>query len=341
MDKLLIRIFFSLYVIVQTVIANESIYIDANMAIKMIEKNNIQFIISEKSLNKIKGSKSVELPLLFSGDILGKLICSPLYSCPKTLEKYFSSLGINNNQPLILYDNNYGVYAATLYTIFESLGHKNITILDGGIEAISKIDPNQKSYSKYKLELDNLLLAQSNDINSSSIKPNESKLNELKKKLEVLKSHLLIEKNSINNKRNVETSYIVSDINFDYLLSKNDLKEAVKKRQLYGEESNITIIDTCPMVDIVGSNNGNYLMGVKPISWKSVLDKENHRLKPKEELELLFKNHKLDKNHNNYLYCMSASPKALFMMTVMRELGYSKVKAFTGDWNHWEGDVNE
>jgi len=341
MNKLLIRIFFSLYVMVQMVTANESIYIDANVAIKMIEKNNIQFIISEKSLNKIKGSKSVELPLLFSGDILGKLICSPLYSCPKTLEKYFSSLGINNNQPLILYDNNYGVYASTLYTIFESIGHKNITILDGGIEAISKIDPNQNSYSKYKLELDNLILAQRDDKSERTTKPYESKVNELKKKLEVLKSHLLIEKNIINSKKNIETSYIVSDINFDHLLSKNDLKEAVKEKRLYGEESNVTIIDTCPMVDIVGSDNGNYMMGVKPISWKSVLDKENHRLKSKEKLELLFKNNKLDKNHNNYLYCMSASPKALFMMTVMRELGYSKVKAFTGDWNHWEGDVDE
>ena len=39
----------------------------------------------------------------------------------------------------------------------------------------------------------------------------------------------------------------------------------------------------------------------------------------------------MSKNDNNYIYCMSGAQKAFYVMMALRELGYSKVKAFIGD----------
>lgn len=64
-------------------------------------------------------------------------------------------------------------------------------------------------------------------------------------------------------------------------------------------------------------------------------------IEPNEVLEKLFNKLKLNKDEQHYIYCMSGAQKAFYVMMALRELGYSKVKAFAGDWNTWEGDINE
>ncbi len=332
MKRVIIFIFFNIMLF-----ANENIYLDAKVLIKMVEKDDIQFIATENMKKYIRGSKIIQTNTLFSSNILGEMECTPLYACPNKIKEVFSHLNIQDNQPLILYDNSYGVYASTLYTILESLGYKNITILNGGVEAISSLDPNQKLYDKYSSKL-NKLLTINKDLNTSenSIEI-QSKINTIRKKLTILKPYLLVEKKVVKPEKIGENTYTLGKTNISYLLSKNDLKKAVES--VRNHDNNITIIDSCPMIDIVGNAYGSYVAGVKSISWKNLIDKKENRLKSMDELKTIF--NKLDKHQEYNLYCMSNSNKALFMMTVMRYLGYNKVKAFTGDWSVWTGDENE
>jgi len=318
--------------------ANENIFTNAKVAIPLIEKNDIQFLAVQENEKIIKGSKVVNIKLLSSTTVLGNMPCTPFYACSNQVEKYFSSLGIVQDESLILYDNSYGVYASTLYTILESMGHKNITILDGGINAVEQLDPNQKLYDKYQNELKASQVLMKEDNSTLSTEKSESINSNLLKKMEMVKPHLLIEKN-LNFSLPVKSDYSIKEKNSDYLLSTKDLRNIVKKVQ--SMERNITVVDACPMIDIVGNKYGSYLSGVTSFSWKALINIKENKLKSKELLETIFTKMALKKDEYNYIYCMSESSKALFMMLVMRELGYTKVKAYTGDWSVWTGEGNE
>lgn len=306
--------------------ANEPLYTDAKLAIQMIEKNDIIFIAAEKMQKIIRGSKVVDTSALFSSSILGEMPCSPLYSCPLEVEKKLSELGIKREDFLVLYDKSYGVYASTLYTLLESLGHQKMTILNGGVDAILKIDPNQKLYNKYIDEIANLM------------QKKKSSSEGIQKKLDILKPHLLVQKKSLEPSKTVEKeSYQLGNGDVSFLLSVNDLKELVA--QIQTSDKNVTIIDSCPMVDIVGNRYGSYEAGVTPFSWKKIIELEENRVKSKEKLNTIFNSFPKEKEYA--LYCMEDSNKALFMMTVMRHLGYNKVKAFTGNWSVWTGGKHE
>lgn len=318
MKKILILVILNINILF---CANEHLYTDAKLVIQMIEKSDIVFIAAEKMDTLIRGSRMIDTSALFSASILGKMPCSPLYSCPSEVEKQLSELGIKRDDFLVIYDKSYGVYASTLYTLLKSLGHKKMTILDGGVEAILKIDPNQKLYNKYMDEI-------------NKIAPKEQSLiKKIQKKLDILKPHLLVQKKSLISKRVIEEKrYQVDKGDISFLLSADDLKEMVKKIKM--GDKNITIIDSCPMVDIVGNKYGSYEAGVTPISWKKIIKIKENRLKSKEELSGVFSSLKKEKEY--VLYCMEDSKKALFMMTVMCQQGFNKVKAFTGNWSVWK-----
>jgi len=337
MNKFINLIFLSL-VLGSGAVAEDNIFTNAKVAIQKIEKNDIQFIASQKSEQLIRGSKVVNPHLLSSDTILGKMPCSPFYSCPKQVEAYFSSLGIIPTQSLILYDNSYGVYASVLYTILESFGHKNMTILNGGTSAVKKLDPNQKLFDKYLNEIKAVRRVMQEDNSSVTQKKSEATIKSLITKIEMVQPHLLIEKN-LNFALKKRSNYVIKEQNRNYLLSTKELQNAVSR--VRSKESNLTLIDACPMVDIVGNRYGNYLLGVTPLSWKRLIDRQNNSLQAKDELENIFIEMKLKKEDLNYLYCMSESSKALFMMLVMRELGYTNVKAYTGNWSVWKGEGNE
>ena len=138
---------------------------------------------------------------------------------------------------------------------------------------------------------------------------------------------------------NIESNYTVSNTDVKYLISREELIEGI--REVRNKESNITIIDACEMIDIVKRDNSPYMSGVKSLSWKKLIDKNKKNLKANEALEKLFMKLNLDKNDTHYIYCMSGAQKAFYLMMALREVGYSKVKVFTGDWNTWIGDIDE
>ena len=326
-------IIFYLLFLSHGLMATESIYAEAKMVIKLIDKKDIQFISAEESIFKIKGSKTLAVNGLSVKNILGKVPCLPYTICSKKIEERLSKLSITPIQKLVIYDESYGIYAAWLYTTLESMGHKNMLILNGGARAILNIDPNQETYNTYSNDLN--ISLQNNENNESS-----REIERLKEKLKVLKPLLLVETQSIMVENSLKSTYKSSKKNSDYFLSKSELKEAVAEVRVV-EESNITIVDVCPMVDIVGNETGSYLSGVKVLSWKNIINKQEHSVKSTKTLNMIFTKAGLDKEKNNYLYCMSGSEKALFVLTAMRDAGYVKIKAFTGDWNVWIGGVDE
>jgi len=327
------HIIFYLLLFNQILVAEGTIYVEAKIAIKLIEKKDIQFISAQDNIEIIKGSKILNIAALSLPNILGSTPCSPYLICPDKLKNILSDIGVASNQKIILYDNSYGIYAAQLYSALESIGHNNIMILNGGTNSIAKIDPNRKTYVKYYSELNSLM-------NSMEDNKTTDTIENLKEKLKVLKPLLLVQKEIISIKSLMRKDYKILKKSKNYFLSKSDLLRAVEKVRL-SSESNISIIDVCPMVDIVGDKSGSYISGVTPLSWKKIIDRVEKGIQSKEELVSFFKNHGIKKENSNYLYCMSGSAKALFMMTAMREAGYLKVKTFTGDWNVWVGDINE
>jgi 3-mercaptopyruvate sulfurtransferase SseA len=319
----------------QFLFGNNSVFTESKVAIKLIDKKDIQFISAQKNMEEIKGSKIVDVKALSSSHILGKMPCAPYLLCPKSLEKILSKQNITFNQQLVIYDDSYGIYAAWLYNALESMGHRNMLILNGGVKSIMQIDPNQETYNKYSDELNSLLKSQENNESNKEIESLNKKLKVLKPLLLVQKKEKLFDKTSIS-----ASTYEIGEKSSEYFLTKKELKEAsaiVRSRK----ELNITIVDVCPMVNIVGNNTGSYESELKTLSWKEIINTKEKSLKPIKTIKNIFEKSGLDQDKNIYLYCMSGSAKALFMMTVMREVGYLKVKAFTGDWNVWIGDKYE
>ena len=126
MKKILILLILNINIVLY---ANEPLYTDAKLVIQMIEKNEVIFIGAEKMKKIVRGSQVINTSALFSSSILGEMSCTPLYSCPLEVKKQLSELGVKRDDFLVLYDDSYGVYASTLYTILESLGPVSYTHL--------------------------------------------------------------------------------------------------------------------------------------------------------------------------------------------------------------------
>jgi len=326
----LIKIFFLPVVILNTFLySSEEIFVPAKNILNLIDKEDVQFILAEESKIEIKKSQVLNVKELSHPNILGKMPCAPFYLCTEELSAYFKKKGLPSNKKLVIYDRSYSLYSSTLYSILESLGQKNMTILNGGINTITLLDPNQKIYTKYARKLAEL---RSEDFIEKSEK--------LEEKLAIIEHHLLTQRASKNVKMKEDNDSFEPLFNNRYLLTKDELKEAVKEvRQ--SKKSKITIIDACPLVDIVGSKSGNYLAGVTALSWSRLIDVEHKMLKSDDALEKIFKRAGLKKEHTHYVYCMSANQKAIYLMMALRQVGFKKVKVFTGDWNTWRGEYDE
>ena len=343
MTKFIRILFLSMIFLFSSVMAFDSPLIEPKVAVKMISNSSTQFIMAEKNSMKIIGSQNINIQKLYEGDILGNMPCKPFYICPNSVRNSLERLGIKNNQELILYDNHYGLYATTLYMVLESIGHKNMKIFNGGLLAVEKLDPNRQTYNKYYNELMEMSSLLQKEKNATVMEKFEVKSVDLNQKLSVLKPSLLVQKTKkpLLNKDKSHYKIEKSKFNLNHFLDSKGLKKVVATARKEGEASNVSIIDACSMMDIVGNKYGNYLPGVKSIDWKEMVDSEKKGFKSNDLLEKIFMEAGLKKENNHYVYCMSGSPKAFYVLLALRSAGYNKVKAFTGDWNVWRGDVIE
>jgi len=318
-----------------SLMAFDSNLVEPEVAVKMINSKNIQFISIGEKQNIISGSQIVDIDAIIDIDIIGNMKCEPFLICPKKLKTYLENRGIKSSQEFILYDSQYGINATTFYSILKAIGHENVKVLHGGYESIQSLDPNQKTYNKYLEEKKSFL---SKDNNSSK---NKILMENLNNKLMVLKPLLLVKKiETITNKdTNITYDLDRSKFNFDELVDRDLLKKAVQKVREEGSESNISILDSCSMIDIVGNLYGSYLSGVTSIDWKELVDVKRRTLKSKELLVDLFTKQGLKPENDVYVYCMGGSQKAFYMAFALHQVGYKKVKVFSGDWSVWKGDL--
>jgi len=335
------RVFFLLLFLLSLSFSKENdFFIDSTSAIKMIDSKKVEFISVDSDPYVIVGSKYIDLLTLQRANVFGELECTPFYSCPKFIVKELKLQDVKEDSLLILYDNQYGVYASAVYLLLESMGYKNLKILDGGYWGIKKLDPNQKSYNKYLKEKIDCFF-EMNSTNSVEVKKDIKKL---ENKLDLLEPLLLVNKR-VNGVNADKKAVVLKENNIStdrYFIDKSELKEVIHKIRTRGKTtSNQKIVDSCGIVDIVGNSNGSYEAGVYSLDWREVIAPKDRKLKSEEFLTNYFIKSGLEKEDELYLYCMSEPLKALFLSMVLRRVGYSKTKVFAGDWSLWRGKLNE
>lgn len=337
MNKYKILLLISL--IITTLFGKEEIFISPKIALKMVDKNSVLFVSLDESNLVIKRGKKFNHNLLDNFEVLGRLPCKNFYVCPHKIEAYFSEIGIKNNQALVIHDDSYGIYASTLYTVLESLGHTNISILRGNIKEILDLDPNWESYKKYVHEMQDIEFLINSDMNQTKKEAYVKSLKRVQKKIELLKPHLLVELYDNTHQNDENITYKAEKIDRSYLQSRDEFYTSIKK--ISSNENNVTIMDVCGLGHEFFEKDNTVNGHFKSLSWKSLIDKEKRYLKSNEALENFFDKLEFNKKGDYYIHCMSGAQKAFFVMLAMREVGFQNVKSFIGDWNVWMGDIDE
>jgi len=119
----------------------------------------------------------------------------PLYSCRDRAMEYIGAKGITEDKLIIAYDTLYRYNAMGVYSFFRSLGYKDIKVLDGDLETIKALDPNQKVFDKLQQELESIQTELKLTKNINKIEKLKEHIASIKAKMDMLKPQLLIESN--------------------------------------------------------------------------------------------------------------------------------------------------
>lgn len=345
---------------------NKDILISAEEAIKLIGDEKVMFVSGDNEdvykLGHIKGSVEMYAHHLHHSDITGDMHCAPLYRCIDDAQQYIGSKGISNDMMIIAYDDFKGPNATGVYSFFESYGHKNIKILNGGRAAIMAIDPAQKVYDAINKELKaekkidkkaRKALKKKADLSAEKIaeleairKASKAKQKEIKARLNEAAKDLLVVKGE--EKVTPKTYHIdIEKINFDYIAEKNEVKKAVDDILKNGETSAYAVIDTRAMSEIIGERKmdncarSGHIPGSKFIEWNKISDTKNKKsFKSAEAMQKVFDHYGVTKDKTIYAYCMVGTGRSSEIITALRLLGYKDVKVFTGSWDVWGNDMN-
>ncbi len=77
----------------------------------------------------IPGASGVPHPYL-KGAADGRLVMSP-----EEFEAYARSVGVSNDTPVVVYDDNASLHAARVWWVFRHYGHRDVRVVDGGFNA--------------------------------------------------------------------------------------------------------------------------------------------------------------------------------------------------------------
>ena len=319
-------------------------------ALKLIGNKNVVFVSGDDNETyeafHIKGSVEMYAHHLHHSDKMGNMHFAPLYRCPNDAQNYISSKGIRNDQMVIAYDSYKGPNATGVYSFFESFGHKNLKLLDGGMDGIKSVDPMQQKYDSLKKEkkaIKKQIEASKNPTLAAKLEANvksiESQMASLEPKMAIqpgvepkhAKSNYKIDPKAINKK---------------YIADKNEVKKAVFDIIKNGKKSKYVVIDSRGMEEIIGEKKmdnvarGGHIPGAKFVEWKQISDEENSKpFKSKEALQKAFTKAGVKKDQVIYAYCQVGAGRGSHVISALRELGYENVKVFTGSWDAWGNDM--
>ncbi|MCD6259355.1 MAG: sulfurtransferase [Helicobacteraceae bacterium] len=348
----------------------DDILISAQEAIGLVGKEGVMFVSGDSEdvykLGHIKGSVEMYAHHLHHSDITGEMHCAPLYRCIDDAEQYIGSKGIDNDTLVIAYDDFKGPNATGVYSFFQSFGHKNLKVLNGGRNAIMEIDPAQIKYNKIQDEL---------KAERERIKPyrfkvrdhkrgdkviSEAELAEAEKILEESKS---IQKSIQDELKKAEKDLIVvkgpekvepktykinkDDIDLSLIAGKEEVKVAMEDILKNGKDSKYVIIDSRAMSEIIGERKmdnvarGGHVPGATFIEWNKISDLKNKKsFRSAKELKDVYAKYGITPDKTIYAYCMVGAGRGSEHITALKLLGYENVKVFTGSWDVWGNDMN-
>jgi thiosulfate/3-mercaptopyruvate sulfurtransferase len=349
---------------------DNSILISAEEAIKLIGQPNVMFVSGDSDdvykLGHIKGSVEMYAHHLHHSDITGEMHCAPLYRCVDDAEQYIGSKGIDNDTLVIAYDDFKGPNATGVYSFFQSYGHKNLKVLNGGRNAIMEIDPAQIAYNdfkeKAKAEKDR---AKDASKQLKAAKKGEIQLDATKKaELEAIVKEATAAQKAFEEKMaEVEPNLLVvkgdeevtpktykidtAHIDTSLIAEKNELKHAMEDILKNGKNSKYVIIDSRGMAEIIGDRKmdnvarGGHVPGSTFIEWNKISDMQNKKsFKSAAELQAVYDKYGITPDKTIYAYCMVGAGRGSEHITALKLLGYKDIKVFTGSWDVWGNDMN-
>ncbi len=351
--------------------AKEKLTISAKEAYKLIGKPGVMFVSGDSETafenGHIKGSVDMFAHHLHHSDIMGRMKCSPLWQCPKDAEHYIGAHGIDNDTVVIAYDNYRGPNATGVLAFFKSYGHKKVYLLDGGVEQIKALDPNQKKYDILKAKSRKIKKAYKKAKkagNMAEYKRLKAEYKKLKKAMKRLAKKLIIQRGMKKvDLGNGHFAYLCPEseakitpkhyhidpkhIDLSWVAGKDEVYAAVKDRLKNGDKSKYVIIDTRSMIEIIGQRKmdhvarGGHVPTSKFIEWKNITDFKNKKsFRSKKELQALFKKFGVTKDKTIYAYCQVGTGRGSDIITALKLLGYPHAKVYSGSWDEWGNDMN-
>jgi len=341
---------------------NNKILISAEEAVKLIGNPKVMFVSGDNEdiykLGHIKGSVEMYAHHLHHSEIDGEMHCAPLYRCPDDAEKYIGGKGISNDMTIIAYDDFKGPNATGVYSFFDSFGHKNVKVLNGGRAAIMAIDPAQKEYDALNKDLKaakkeekaakEALKKEGADKAAleASIKKAGDEAAALSKKMAEVEKRLLVVKGDEAVK---PKTYKIDPkkIKWSVIADKNEVKHAMADILKNGKNSKYVIIDSRGMAEIIGERKmdnvarGGHIPGATFIEWSQISDADKKlSFKSAEQIKEVYNRYGVTPDKTVYAYCQVGAGRGSEHITALQLLGYKNVKVFTGSWDVWGNDMN-
>lgn len=295
---------------------------------------------------------------LHHSEIDGTMHCAPLYRCIDDAEQLIGSKGISNDMMVIAYDDFKGPNATGVYSFFDSYGHKNVKVLNGGRAAIMAIDPAQKEFDALTKDLkaakkaekdakdalkkegaDKAALEAAIKKAGEDAKALQDKITEVEKKLLVVKGDEVVKakKYKIDPKK----------IKWSVIAGKDEVKHAMEDIKKNGKNSKFAIIDGRGIAEIIGERKmdnvarGGHIPGATFIEWSQISDADNKMsFKSADQLREVYNRYGITPDKTIYAYCQVGAGRGSEHITALQLLGYKNVKVFTGSWDVWGNDMN-
>ena len=349
----------------------DKLTISPQEAYKLIGKPGVMFVSGDSETafenGHIKGSVNMYAHHLHHSDIMGRMHCAPLFQCPKEAEHYIGAHGIDNDTTVIAYDNWRGPNATGVLAFFRSYGHKKVYVLDGGLDAIKALDPNQKRYDELKAQSRKLKKAYKKAKKAgdkAKYKELKAEYKKIKKQMKALEPKLIVQRGikkvdlghghyaylPPEKEAKITPKHFKIDpkkIDLSWVAGKDEVYAAVKDRLQKGDKSEYVIIDTRSMIEIIGERKmdnvarGGHIPTAKFIEWKNITDFKNKRsFRDLKELEKMFKRYGVTKDKKIYAYCQVGTGRGSDIITALKLLGYPHAKVYSGSWDEWGNDMN-
>lgn len=138
-----------------------------------------------------------------------------------------------------------------------------------------------------------------------------------------------------------------SKINYNIVVSKEEVLKAVHDIEKNKKDSKYVIIDSRRMEEIIGVSKldnvarGGHIPYATFIEWSNFSNADKKfSYRSKEELESVLARYGITKDKTIYAYCHVGTGRGSYVTSVLEKLGFKDAKVYTGSWDEWGNDWN-